>query len=57
MPCTLHWGLVLLHVSLLISYFSHPSQVLQRRVNRSDKLALAHSQLDVLEKALDEQKV
>jgi SLIT-ROBO Rho GTPase activating protein len=31
--------------------------VLQRRVNRSDKLALAHSQLDVLEKALDEQKV
>jgi hypothetical protein len=31
--------------------------VLQRRVNRSDKLALAHSQLDILEKALDEQKV
>ncbi|CAI8048569.1 SLIT-ROBO Rho GTPase-activating protein 3 [Geodia barretti] len=32
-------------------------QVLQRRVSRSDKLALAHSQLDILEKALDEQKI
>ena len=32
-------------------------QVLQRRVSRSDKLALAHSQLDILEKALDEQKM
>jgi SLIT-ROBO Rho GTPase activating protein len=31
--------------------------VLQRRVSRSDKLALAHSQLDILEKALDEQKI
>lgn len=57
MPCTSHWGLALIHIFLLTSFFSHPSQVLQRRVNRSDKLALAHSQLDVLEKALDEQKV
>ena len=40
-----------LHLSLSLS------QVLQRRVNRSDRLALAHSQLDILEKSLDEQKV
>ena len=31
--------------------------MLQRRVSRSDRLALAHSQVDILEKALDEQKV
>ena len=32
-------------------------QIVQRRVQRGDRLALATSQLDILEKALDEQKV
>ncbi len=32
-------------------------QIVHRRVQRADRLSLASAQLDILEKALDEQKV